>query len=166
MADTLTLTITENIDNAEGGFEYNYTTTETFADCEAYTSTQLSFVHTGFTQFAKFGSTLGMGIYKAAKVKYMRFANLDASNFVTIQLSDSTANKQANYKLLAGQVLYFTAVLGDCFVFDVNSSTTAAAADVVQGTSNVAGLTATADEVQIKADTGSVILDTIIVYDL
>jgi len=166
MADTLTLTVTENIDNAEGGYEYNYTTTETFADCEAYTSTQLSFVHTAFTQFATFGSALGMGAYKSAKVRYMRFANLDSSNFVTIQLSDATANKQANYKLLAGQVLYFTAVLGSGFVFDVNASTTAASSDVVQGTPNVTGLAATADEVQIKANTGSVILDTIIVYDL
>ena len=105
MADTLTLTLTENIDNAEGGFEYNYTTTETFADCEAYTSTQLSF-GTAFTQFAKFSTTLGMGIYKTAKVRYMRFANLDGTNFVTIQLSDATANKQANFKLLAGQPLH------------------------------------------------------------
>ena len=165
MADTLTLTVTENIDNAEGGFEYNYTTTETFADCEAYTSTQLSF-GTAFTQFATFGSTLGMGAYKSAKVRYMRFVNLDSTNFVTIQLSDSTNNKQANYKLLAGQVLYFTAVLGDCFVFDVNASTTAASADVIQGTPVVTGLAATADEVQIKADSADVILDTIIVYDL
>ena len=165
MADTLTLTVTENLDNAEGGYEYNYTTTETFADCEAYTSTQLSF-GTAFTQFATFGSTLGMGAYKNAKVRYMRFVNLDSTNFVTIQLSDASTNKQANYKLLAGQVLYFTAVLGDGFVFDVNSSTTAAAADVVQGTPNVTGLAATADEVQIKADSADVILDTIIVYDL
>lgn len=165
MADTLTLTVTENLDNAEGGYEYNYTTTETFSDCEAYTSTQLSF-GTAFTQFATFGSTLGMGAYKSAKVRYMRFANLDSTNFVTIQLSDATANKQVNYKLLAGQVLYFTAVLGSGFVFDVNASTTAASADVVQGTPNVTGLTATADEVQIKADSANVILDTIIVYDL
>ena len=172
MANTLTVTVTQNIDNSEGGFEYNYTTTETFDNCDAYTATRQEFVHDAWTQFAKFSTTLGMGIFKEAKVRYMRFANLHATRFVTIMLSDSTANKQVTYKLQAGQVAYFTAIMGEGFLFNCTGSTTAATADVVQGTPALSAMddgssvAATADEVLVRADTGSVSLDTLIVYDL
>ena len=161
----LTLSITENIDITYGGFQYNYTTVGGSDDLEinnvdAYTA-QTLLRPTSFTQVAKFGSTLGMGLYKASDFKYMRFRNTAASNFVTLQLSDSTSNKQVNYKILAGEAIYFTSL-----VFDCNSSTTAAASDVVQGTPNVTGLSATADEVQLKADSAGCNVDILIAYDL
>jgi len=164
---TLTLSITENINLTNGGYEYNYTTVGTsddlnIADVDAYTATTLS-IPTSFTQVAKFasGATVGMGLYDSAKFKYMRFKNTDSSNFVTLQLSDATANKQVNYKLLPGEAMYFTNL-----VFDCNSSTTSAAADVVQGTQNVTGLAATADEVQLKANSSACNVDILIAYDL
>jgi len=162
---TLTLSITENINVSSGGYEFNYTTSGTsddlnIANVDAFTNTTLS-IPTAFTQVAKFGSTLGMGIYKASDFKYMRFRNTDSSNFVTLQLSDATANKQVNYKILPGEAMYFTTLAFDC-----NSSTTTASADVVQGTQNVTGLAATADEVQIKSSSGTVSVDTLIAYDL
>ena len=162
---TLKLSITENINITYGGYEYNYTTSGDSDDLEitnvdAYQAQTLS-IPTAFTQVAKFGSTLGMGSYKASDFKYMRFRNTDGSNFVTLQLSDSTNNKQVNYKILPGEAMYFTSL-----VFDCNSSTTTAAATVTQGTSNVAGLSATADEVQIKADTAACNVDILIAYDL
>lgn len=161
----LTLSITENINISSGGYEFNYTTSAAsddlnIADVDAFTNTTLS-IPTSFTQVAKFGSTLGMGSYKASDFKYMRFRNTDSSNFVTLQLSDATANKQVNYKILPGQAVYFTSL-----VFDCNSSTTTAASDVVQGTSNVAGLTATADEVQLKSNSAPCSVEILIAYDL
>ena len=108
----LTLSITENINITYGGFQYNYTTGGTSDDLEinnvdAYTVQTLE-IPTSFTQVATFGSTLGMGAYKASDFKYMRFRNTHGSNFVTLQLSDSTTNKQVNYKILAGEAMYFT----------------------------------------------------------
>ena len=102
-----------------------------------------------------------MGLYDSAKFKYMRFMNTDSTNFITLQLSDATSNKQVNYKVLAGQAMYFTNLAFEC-----NSSTTAASQDVVQGTSNIAGLTATADEVQLKANSSACNVDILIAYDL
>lgn len=164
---TLTLSITENINVSSGGYEYNYTTSGTsddlnIANVDAFTNTTLS-IPTSFVQVAKFasGATVGMGLYDSAKIKYMRFRNTDSSNFVTLQLSDATTNKQVNHKILAGEAMYFTTLSFDC-----NSSTTTAAADVVQGTQNVTGLAATADEVQLKADTADCSVDILIAYDL
>ena len=163
----LTLNITENIDVSTGGFQYNYTTTGndfdlTIASVDAFNSQTVK-VGTGFTQIAKFssGADQAMGIYDSAKFKYMRFRNTHASATLTLQLSDSTSNKQVNYKVAAGEAMYFTSL-----VFDCNSSITAPADEVVQGTQNVTGLTATADEVQIKASTTNVFIDTLIAYDL
>jgi len=164
---TLTLTITENINISSGGYEFNYTTTDaandlTIADVDAYQVQTLS-IPTSFTQVAKFssGATVGMGLYDSAKFKYMRFRNTDSSNFVTLQLSDATTNKQVNYKILAGEAMYFTTLAFDC-----NSSITSAAEDFDQGTQKVTGLTATADEVQIKANSSAVNVDILVAYDL
>ena len=135
---TLKLSITENINITYGGFEYNYTTSGSSDDLEianvdAYQAQTLS-IPTSFTQVAKFGSTLGMGIYKTSDFKYMRFRNTDSSNFVTLQLSDSTNNKQVNYKILAGEAMYFTTL-----VFDNNAPALGGGntLGVTQGTPNV-----------------------------
>jgi hypothetical protein len=183
---TLTLSITENIDVSSGGYAYNYTTSGTsddlnIADVDAFTNTTLS-IPTAFTEVAQFksGAAPGMGLYDSAKFKYMRFRNTDGSNFVTIQLSDHTNNKQVNHKILPGEAVYFTSL-----VFDCNSSTTAAATDVQRttsvtfdsattvykddnGTSNntVTGLAATATEVFLKANSSACAVDILIAYDL
>ena len=102
-----------------------------------------------------------MGEYKTAKFKYMRFRNTDSSNFITLQLSDATTNKQVNYKILANEAMYFTNLNFDC-----NSSTTIAAADVVQGTPNITTIASTADEVQLKANSAACNVDILIAYDL
>jgi hypothetical protein len=164
----LTLNITENIDVSTGGFQYNYTTTGTdfdlvIANVDAFNAQTVKVVDSAFTQIAKFssGATQAMGTYDSDNFKYMRFRNTHSSSTLTLQLSDSTSNKQVNYKIAAGEAMYFTSL-----VFDCNSSTTTAAADVVQGTQNVTTLAATADEVQIKSSSGVVSVDTLIAYDL
>ena len=163
----LTLNITENIDVSTGGFQYNYTTTGAAFDLvienvDSFNSQTVN-VTTAFTQIAKFasGATQAMGTYDSAKFKYMRFRNTHASATLTLQLSASTANKQVNYKIAAGEAMYFTSL-----VFDCNSATDAPADEVTQGTQNVTGLAATADEVQIKSSSGTVSVDTLIAYDL
>ena len=163
----LKLNITENIDVTTGGFQYNYTTKGsnfelTIANVDAFNAQTIS-VGTGFTQVAKFasGATQVMGTYDSAKFKYMRFRNTHSSSTLTLQLSDSTSDKQVNYKIAAGEAMYFTSLAFDC-----NSSTSEPAADVVQGTQNVTTLAATADEVQIKSSSGTVSVDTLVAYDL
>ena len=164
---TLKLSITENINVVSGGYQYNYTTTGAdfdleIANVDAFNEQKLN-IGTGFTQVAKFssGATQAMGTYDSAKFKYMRFRNTHSSATLTLQLSDATSNKQVNYKIAAGEAMYFTSL-----VFDCNSSTSAPADDVVQGTQNVTGLTATADEVQMKSSAGTVTVDMLIAYDL
>ena len=169
---TLTLSVTENINITNGGYEYNYTTSGTsddleISDVDAYTATTLV-MGTAFTQVAKFenGATPGMGLYDKQKIKYVRIRPTTASRTLTVQLSDATNNKQANYFCGTGQALYFVHSGTSGLTFDVNSSTTAAAADVVQGTQNVTGLAATADEIQIKSSGASTSVDILIAYDL
>ena len=166
---TLKLSISEEIDITYGGYSYNYTTTGAsddleIADVDAYQAQTLS-IPTSFTQIAKFssGATPGMGLYDSAKVKYVRVRNTDNTNFVTLHLSDATANKQVNYKILAGEAMYFTTL-----VFDNNAPAVSGGGtdDVVQGTQNVTGLAATADEIQLKADTAACNVDILIAYDL
>jgi len=164
---TLKLSITENINITYGGYEYNYTTSGgsddlEIANVDAYQAQTLS-IPTAFTQVAKFasGATQVMGTYDSAKFKYMRFRNTHGSSTLTLQLSDSTNNKQVNYKIAAGEAMYFTSL-----VFDCNALTTEASALVTQGTQNVTALAATADEVQIKSSSGTVSVDTLIAYDL
>jgi hypothetical protein len=163
----LTLNIIENIDVESGGFTYNYDTTGTnfdlvIANVDAYNAQTVN-IGTGFTQVAKFssGATQAMGTYDSAKFKYMRFRNTHGSSTLTLQLSDSTNNKQVNYKIAAGEAMYFTSLSFDC-----NALTSEASAPVTQGTQNVTGLAATADEVQIKSSSGTVSVDTLIAYDL
>tara|TARA_R100000995_G_scaffold57604_1_gene28684 strand:- start:780 stop:1280 length:501 start_codon:yes stop_codon:yes gene_type:complete len=164
---SLTLNIKENIDVSSGGFTYNYDTTGAdfdlvIANVDSF-NTQTINIGTGFTQVAKFasGATQVMGTYDSAKFKYMRFRNTHGSSTLTLQLSDSTNNKQVNYKIAAGEAMYFTSL-----VFDCNALTTEASALVTQGTQNVTALAATADEVQIKSSSGTVSVDTLIAYDL
>ena len=169
---TLKLSITENIDLTYGGYDYNYTTSGTaddleIADVDAYNA-QTLVIGTAFTQIAKFedGATTGMGLYDKQKVKYLRIRPTTASRTLTVQLSDATNNKQVNYFCGTGQALYFVHSGTSGFTFDVNSSTTAPAADVVQGTQNVTGLTASADEIQIKSSGATTSVDILIAYDL
>tara|TARA_R100000005_G_C4964953_1_gene180123 strand:+ start:404 stop:919 length:516 start_codon:yes stop_codon:yes gene_type:complete len=169
---TLKLSITENIDLTYGGYEYNYTTSGDSDDLEitdvnAYNA-QTLVIGTAFTQIAKFenGATPGMGLYDKQKVKYIRLRPTTSSRTLTVQLSDATNNKQANYFCSTGQAIYFVHSGTDGFVFDVNSSTTSAAADVVQGTQNITGLAASADEIQIKSSGASTSVDILIAYNL
>ena len=137
------------------------------ADVDAYTA-QTLVVGTAFTQIAKFenGATPGMGLYDKQKIKYVRIRPTTASRTLTVQLSDATNNKQANYFCGTGQAVYFLHSGTSGLTFDVNSSTTSAAADVIQGTQNVTGLTAAADEIQIKSSGASTSVDILIAYDL
>ena len=169
---TLKLSISEEIDITYGGFTYNYTTTGDsddleIADVDAYTA-QTLVIGTAFTQIAKFenGATPGMGLYDKQKIKYVRIRPTTASRTLTVQLSDATNNKQANYFCGTGQAVYFLHSGTSGLTFDVNSSTTSAAADVIQGTQNVTGLTASADEIQIKSSGASTSVDVLIAYYL
>ena len=169
---TLKLSISEEIDITYGGYSYNYTTTGgsddlEIADVDAYTA-QTLVVGTAYVQIAKFenGATPGMGLYDKQKIKYIRIRPTTASRTLNVHLSDATNNKQANYFCGTGQALYFVHSGTSGITFDVNSSTTAAAADVVQGTQNVTGLAASADEIQIKSSGASTSVDILIAYDL
>jgi len=168
----LTLNITENIDVSTGGFQYNYTTTGAnfdlvIADVNAFSAQTLK-VGTAFVQVAKFedGATQAMGLYDKQKIKYIRIRPTTASRTLTVQLSDATNNKQVNYFCATDEAIYFVHSGTSGITFDCNASTTAASDDVVQGTQNVTGLSASADEIQIKSSGSNTNVDVLIAYDI
>jgi len=161
---TLTLSLTEALDITVGGEEHSFTTSDTSADLDitgvtGYFSQTLSIPTTsGMTQVVKFAAAASIGTLVAGDFKYMRFHNA-GSNAVILQLSDSTNNKQVNYKMLAKETIYFTSLTFDC-----NSSTTSAAAVVIQGTSNVSTVGATADEVRMLAVGGAATVNVFVAH--
>jgi len=168
----LTLNITENIDVSTGGFQYNYTTTGANFDLvienvDAFNAQTLT-VGTAFVQIAKFadGATQAMGLYDKQKIKYVRIRPTTASRTLTVQLSDSTNNKQVNRFCATDEAIYFVHSGTSGITFDCNSSTSTPADDVVQGTQNVTGLAASADEIQIKSSGANTNVDILIAYDI
>jgi hypothetical protein len=163
MAD-LTLNITETLDLEVGGTPHVFTTSDGTDDLNVsgingYLAQTISIPTTaGLTQVIKFGSTSAIGQVNASNFKYMRFYNAGNTN-VTVQLSDSTANKQINFLMVPNQPLFFTSLN-----FDNNSSTSTASDDVIQGTSNVSGTSATADEVRMISASSANNVDVFVAY--
>ena len=84
----------------------------------------------------------------------MRITNNDSSNFILVALQDATNNYINNYKLLAGQSMYFTSLSFD-----------ALDASITLGTLKT-GLPfrATADEVMMIADTATCSVSVFLAY--
>ena len=96
---TLTITHTESI--LLGGSDRGSTHTQTVASVAEYTNRIVN-IGTAETDIVGFGSANGQGTYVRTDVKYMRFSNLDDTNYITIGVSKTGADT-AYFKLEAGQ---------------------------------------------------------------
>tara|TARA_R110001632_G_scaffold202023_1_gene325012 strand:+ start:109 stop:558 length:450 start_codon:yes stop_codon:yes gene_type:complete len=96
---TLTITHTESI--LLGGSDRGSTHTQTVASVAEYTNRIVN-IGTAETDIVGFGAANGQGAYVRTDVKYMRFSNLDDTNYITIGVSKTGADT-AYFKLEAGQ---------------------------------------------------------------
>ena len=95
----LTITITESV--TLNGVNFGSTLTQTVEDI-AEISKRIITVTTTESVIATFSTAVGQGIYIAAKVKYIRFTNLDNTNFITLTFKDED-NTEFRIKVDAGQ---------------------------------------------------------------
>lgn len=95
----LTISITESWTAA--GSDRGSTHTQTVSDVTEYTNRILD-IGTTETDIVGFGSANGQGSYVRTDVAYMRFSNLDDTNYITIGVQKTGADT-AYFKLEAGQ---------------------------------------------------------------
>lgn len=98
---TLTISISESV--TLGGSDRGSTHTQTIASVTEYTNRIVN-IGTAETDIVGFGSANGQGSYVRTDVKYMRFSNLDDTNYVTFGISKTGADT-VFFKLEAGQSL-------------------------------------------------------------
>ena len=97
---TLTVTLTESI--TLNGAQQGATNTKTFADIDEISKRILS-ITTAESTIATFsGAVASAGHYNDSTVKYMRFTNLDDTNFITLTFTNEDSDEVA-IKLDAGQ---------------------------------------------------------------
>ncbi len=96
-----TLTITHSESIILNGSERGSTHTQTVESVAEYTNRIVN-IGTAETDIVGFGSANGQGSYVRTDVKYMRFSNLDDTNYITIGVS-KTGKDTVYFKLEAGQ---------------------------------------------------------------
>ena len=148
---TLTFGIKESV--TIGGTTHSFDTTGSSDDYEitgvnhVFQQT-LDILHTAATQVIKFDNTgsptEAAGQIKGTDFKYMRITNNDSGNFVVLSLQDATLNYGKNFKLLPGQSMIFKSL-------EFETTT----ASITLGTQFGNNIRATADEVVMRADTGT-----------
>ncbi len=103
-ASTLTVSLTESINL--NGQEMGATNTRTIASINEV-SKRIVTVTTTETNIATFdASAIGPGQFLEASVRYMRFTNLDDTNFITLTFTNENGDEVA-IKLDAGQSFVF-----------------------------------------------------------
>ena len=144
---TLTVTITENL--TIDGRDYGAKQSVEIPAIVDVTRRIVTVLHTAEPVIATFSSVVGPGGYIAADVMYMRFTNLDDTNFITLtfrnQDNDEVAIKVDNGKSL----LLFASNEGMAAMFNATED-----ADAAYST-NLGSLT----NIQARADTGAVDLE-------
>ena len=144
---TLTVTLTESL--TLNGRDYGSKQSVEIPAIVDVTRRIVTVLHTAEPVIATFSSVVGPGGYIAADVMYMRFTNLDDTNFITLtfrnQDNDEVAIKVDNGKSL----LLFASNEGMAAMFNATED-----ADAAYST-NLGSLT----NIQARADTGSVDLE-------
>ena len=143
--ETLTVTITEDltIDNRDYGSKQ----TLTVPSIVDVTRRLVTILHTAESVIATFAATIGPGGYIAGDVMYMRFTNLDDTNFVTLTFRNQD-NDEVAIKIDDGKSLVICGD-NDGGMADIFNATEDA--DAAYST-NLGDLT----NIQARADTGSV----------
>jgi len=98
--ETLTVTLTESltIDSRDYGGKQSMT----FANVLDVTRRLVTVLHTAESVIATFAAVIGPGGFIASNVKYMRFTNLDDTNFITLTFRNQD-NDEFAIKLDAGK---------------------------------------------------------------
>jgi len=100
-ATDLTVTITEAI--TLGGVARGSTTTATIGSIGEISNRIMSISHaTNGTEIVSISTAAGIGTYDKTAVKYLRITNLDDTNFITLQMTDSSSHHW-ELKLEAGK---------------------------------------------------------------
>jgi hypothetical protein len=111
-AATLTVEVAESI--TLNGVSRNSSTTASISSIGEISHSIMSITHSPHgTDIVNIGSGSGAGTFDKTAVKYLRFTNLDDTNFVTIQFTDE-ATHHWELKLEAGKSL----VIGDTSSID------------------------------------------------
>ena len=106
-ATNLSVTITEAI--TLGGVNRGSTTTSTIGSIGEVSNRIMSITNsTNGTELIAISTASGIGTYNKAAVKYMRLTNLDDTNYVLIQFTDSSSHHW-EIKLEAGKSI----IIGD-----------------------------------------------------
>ena len=100
-ASTLTVSLKESL--TIDGRDYGGSQSYSFSGIGNVTR-RLETITTTEATILSFGSAIGAGTYIPADVKYMRFSNLDDTNFVTLTFTNENGDEVA-IKLDAGQSL-------------------------------------------------------------
>tara|TARA_R100001530_G_scaffold135657_1_gene113432 strand:- start:1924 stop:2406 length:483 start_codon:yes stop_codon:yes gene_type:complete len=146
--ETLTVTLTESLtidDRDYGGLQ-----SMTFANVLDVTRRLVTVLHTTESVIATFAAVIGPGGFIASNVKYMRFTNLDDTNFITLTFRNQD-NDEFAIKLDAGKSFLWCSDNSGGMVDVFNATQDADAAY----STNFGDLT----NLQARADTGSVDLE-------
>ena len=146
-AATMTVTLTEAI--TLNGYDQGSKNTLTI-DSVTEVSKRIVTVTTTEAVIATFSAAIGAGNYIAADVKYMRFANLDDTNFITLTFRNQD-NDEVAIKLDAGNSFMWFADNSGGMVDVFNATEDADAAS----STNFGSLT----NIQADANSGSCILE-------
>ena len=146
--ETLTVTITEslNIDNRDYGGKQ----TMTFASIVDVSRRLVTVLHTAESVIATFAATIGPGGFIASDIRYMRFTNVDDTNFITLTFRNQD-NDEVAMKLDAGKSLVWCGDNTNGMTAVLNATEDADAAY----STNFGSLT----NLQARADTASVDLE-------
>tara|TARA_R100000234_G_scaffold164_1_gene108 strand:+ start:3423 stop:3905 length:483 start_codon:yes stop_codon:yes gene_type:complete len=139
---TLTVKLTESL--TIDGRDYGGTSSSTFSSIKNVTR-RIETITTTEATIITFDTVIGAGQYIPANIAYMRFTNLDDTNFVTLTLKNS-ANDEVAIKLDAGKTFVLA---GD------NSGGMASMMNAVAGDAGSDTALADLKDIQADANTGS-----------
>ena len=147
------LTVTHTEDITLNGQQFGGTTIKSFAGINEISKRILTITTTECVIGTFSSAVASAGHYTAADVRYMRFSNLDGTNFVTLTFRNQD-NDEVAIKLDAGQTLVLNGdnTNGMTAIFNATQDADAASS------ANFGSLT----NIQADADTGSCNLEVII----
>ena len=145
---TLTISLTESL--TIDGRDYGSRQTVEIPSIVDVTRRIITILHSAESVIATFAATVGPGGYIAADVMYMRFSNLDATNFVTLTFRNQD-NDEVAIKLDAGQSFIWAGDNTNGMTAVLNATQDADAAY----STNFGSLT----NIQARADSGSIDLE-------
>jgi len=143
---TLTVKLTESL--TIDGRDYGGTSSSTFSSIKNVTR-RIETITTTEATIITFDTVIGAGQYIPANIAYMRFTNLDDTNFVTLTLKNS-ANDEVAIKLDAGKTFVLAGDNSGGMASMMNAVAGDAGSDTALGSITTVQADAGASTVQIE----------------